>query len=212
MIIQFLSSLYICVIVHEFGHLIAAKLCGCGVPTYAVGFGKVLLHKKIGKTDYQFRLLPLGGFCELEDELTESSNPTAFTNLRYSKKLLISAAGCIVNIVSGLIVGLIGLRLLNKDLLYFGMISTSLGITNLLPIAPCLDGGYIVFFPLCIKLWGKSKGTLIFEKMVKISFKIVMWINYLSIIFCIWFYRQLIITGGIHVYNYIITFFREITL
>jgi len=164
MIIQFLTSLYVCVIVHEFGHLIAAKLCGCGVPTYAVGFGKILFQKKIGKTNYQFRLLPLGGFCELEDELTESNNSTAFTNLTYRKKLLISAAGCIVNIVMGLIVGFIGVKLLNRNLIYFGLISVSLGIMNLLPIAPCLDGGYIVFFPLCVKIWGKTKGLKIFEK------------------------------------------------
>lgn len=191
MIIQFLASLYICVIVHEFGHLIAAKLCGCGVPTYAVGFGKILFQKKIGKTNYQFRLLPLGGFCELEGELVKSRKRTAFTNLIYSKKVLISAAGCIVNIISGLIVGLIGLKLLNRDLLYFGTISITLGIMNLLPIAPCLDGGYIVFFPLCIKIWGKTKGTLKFEKMVKVSFKIVMWLNYLCIPWLIMNWRKL---------------------
>ena len=191
MLIQFLTSLYICVIMHEFGHLIAAKLCGCGVPTYAVGFGKILLHRKIGKTDYQFRLIPLGGFCELEDELTESKKPTAFTNLRYIKKLLISAAGCIVNIVSGLIVGFIGLKTLNRDLAYFGLISTSLGVMNLLPIAPCLDGGYIVFFPLCIRIWGKTKGILIFEKMVRVSFKIVMVLNYLCLPWLLWNWRKL---------------------
>jgi len=191
MIIQFLTSLYICVIVHEFGHLIAAKLCGCGVPTYAVGFGKILFQKKIGKTTYQFRLLPLGGFCELEDELTESNNSTAFTNLRYIKKLFISAAGCAVNIISGLIVGLIGLKTLNQNLFYFGTISVSLGIMNLIPIIPCLDGGYIAFFPLCMKIWGKEKGTLIFAKMVKISFKIVMWLNYLCLPWLIMNWRKL---------------------
>lgn len=205
MIIQFLSSLYICVIVHEFGHLIAAKLCGCGVPTYAVGFGKILLRKKIGKTDYQLRLLPLGGFCELEDELTESNNSTAFTNLRYIKKLFISAAGCIVNIVSGLIVGLIGLKLLNRDLVYFGTISVSLGIMNLFPLIPCLDGGYLLFFPLCIKIWGTEKGILIFEKMVKISFKIVMWLNYLTIVYLGWIWRQPIL-------DFIIKYWRKLCL
>jgi membrane-associated protease RseP (regulator of RpoE activity) len=179
------------VIVHEFGHLIAAKLCGCGVPVYAVGFGKILFHKKVGKTDYQLRLLPLGGFCELEGELVKSRKRTAFTNLIYRKKLIISAGGCIVNIAMGLIVGFIGLKLCKPDLVYFGIISVALGIMNLLPIAPCLDGGYIVFFPLCMKIWGKTKGLKIFEKMVKISFKIVMWINYLCIPWLIWNWRKI---------------------
>ena len=191
MIIVFLISLYVCVIVHELGHLLAAKACKCGVPTYSVGFGKIIFQKKLGKTMYQFRLLPLGGFCELEGELTYSKKKSAFTNLRYSKKILISAAGCIINISMGLIIGLIGYFYSNYNLLYFSIISITLGIMNLLPIAPCLDGGYIVFFPLCIKIWGKKKGLILFEKMVKISFKIVMWLNYLCIPWLIWNWRKI---------------------
>lgn len=191
MIIQFISSLYICIIVHEFGHLIAAKLCGCGVPVYSVGFGRPILKKKIGETIYQIGWIPLGGFCELEGELTQSKKKTAFTNQQYRNKFFISVAGCVVNIVSGIIVGLIGIKTLNRNLLYFGLISTMLGITNLLPIAPCLDGGYLVFFPLCVKIWGKKKGILIFAKAVRISFKIIMILNILCIPLIIMNWRKL---------------------
>jgi len=191
MILQFLISLYICIIVHEFGHLIIAKLCKCGVPVYSIGFGKLILKKKIGKTVYQLRLFPFGGFCQLEGELTQSKKQSAFTNLRYSKKFIISIAGCVFNIIMGLIVGLIGLKNINQNLLYFGIISVGLGITNLIPIIPCLDGGYLLFFPLCIKIWGKRRGIKIFEKMVRISFKIIMIINYLCIPWLIMNWRKL---------------------
>ncbi len=181
MIITFLVSLYIGIITHELGHLIIAKLCKCGVPVYSIGFGKLIFQKKLGKTIYQLRLIPFGGYCELEGELKQTENKTAFTNLKYRKKFFISTAGCAVNIIMGIVVGFIGLKLFNVHLVYFGTISVILGITNLIPIIPCLDGGYLVFFPFCTHIWGEHKGIIIFEKIVKISFKIVMWTNYLCI-------------------------------
>lgn len=56
------------VIFHEFGHFIAAKICGVKVESFSVGFGPVLLHRKIGDTDYRLSLLPLGGYCGIKGE------------------------------------------------------------------------------------------------------------------------------------------------
>lgn len=50
---------------HEFGHLIPAKLFGVRVPNWAIGFGPKLLSKKIGETEYSLRLIPLGGFITM---------------------------------------------------------------------------------------------------------------------------------------------------
>lgn len=50
---------------HEFGHLIPAKLFGVKVPVWAIGFGPKLFSKKIGETEYSFRLIPLGGFITM---------------------------------------------------------------------------------------------------------------------------------------------------
>lgn len=188
MIILFLVSLIICIMMHEFGHLIAAKMCGCGVPVYSIGFGKPYLKYNFRGTEYRLSPILLGGYCNLEHELTYSRKKSAFSNLPYSKKVYITIAGCIVNIVVGLIILGIGAVWGNFDMIYFGTISIILGLTNLLPIAPCLDGGYLIFYPLCIKKLGKKKGTLRFEKLVKISFRVVMVINILSIVVLIpWF-------------------------
>lgn len=50
---------------HEFGHLIPAKLFGVRVPHWAIGFGPKLFGKKIGETEYSIRLIPLGGFITM---------------------------------------------------------------------------------------------------------------------------------------------------
>lgn len=50
---------------HEFGHLIPAKLFGVRVPHWAIGFGPKLFAKKIGETEYSIRAIPLGGFITL---------------------------------------------------------------------------------------------------------------------------------------------------
>ena len=50
---------------HEFGHLIPAKLFGVRVPHWAIGFGPKLFGKKIGETEYSLRLIPLGGFITM---------------------------------------------------------------------------------------------------------------------------------------------------
>ncbi len=50
---------------HEFGHLIPAKLFGVRVPHWAIGFGPKLFSKKIGETEYSVRAIPLGGFITL---------------------------------------------------------------------------------------------------------------------------------------------------
>ncbi|MCL6465385.1 MAG: site-2 protease family protein, partial [candidate division WOR-3 bacterium] len=38
---------------HEFGHLIVAKLAHIPVESFSVGFGPVILKKKIGETEYR---------------------------------------------------------------------------------------------------------------------------------------------------------------
>ena len=50
---------------HEFGHLIPAKIFGVKVPHWAIGFGPKLFGRKIGDTEYSFRLIPLGGFITM---------------------------------------------------------------------------------------------------------------------------------------------------
>lgn len=55
------------ILVHELGHLLAAKLAGVHVPEFSLGFGKVLAQKRMGNTNYCLRLFLLGGYVKTED-------------------------------------------------------------------------------------------------------------------------------------------------
>lgn len=61
----FVTGLALSIGLHEFGHLIPAKIFGVRVPHWAIGFGPKLFSKKIGETEYALRLVPLGGFITM---------------------------------------------------------------------------------------------------------------------------------------------------
>jgi len=63
-----LLALGLVVFVHEFGHFLAARLCGVEVETFSIGWGPVLFRKKHGKTEYRISALPLGGYCGMKGE------------------------------------------------------------------------------------------------------------------------------------------------
>lgn len=61
-----LLCLFFLILFHEFGHFLAAKLFGVKVESFSVGFGPILIHKKIHGTDYRISLFPLGGYCGMK--------------------------------------------------------------------------------------------------------------------------------------------------
>jgi regulator of sigma E protease len=56
------------VLVHEFGHFIVAKLGGIYVKTFSIGFGKKLLRRRHGETEYVLSVLPFGGYVKFAGE------------------------------------------------------------------------------------------------------------------------------------------------
>ncbi|MFH0762646.1 MAG: RIP metalloprotease RseP [Candidatus Omnitrophota bacterium] len=68
----FLAILGTLILVHEFGHFIAAKRLGVKIERFSIGFGPRLFKKKKGDTEYCLSLIPLGGFVKLAgDNLAE---------------------------------------------------------------------------------------------------------------------------------------------
>ena len=63
-----LLCLLFLILFHEFGHFLAAKLFGVKVESFSIGFGPILIHKKIHGTDYRISLFPLGGYCGMKGE------------------------------------------------------------------------------------------------------------------------------------------------
>ncbi len=64
-IIIFIFILSLLIIVHEFGHFIAARRNGVRVENFSLGFGPQIFKKKKHDTEYSISLIPLGGYVKM---------------------------------------------------------------------------------------------------------------------------------------------------
>ena len=101
--------------IHEFGHFLFAKWAGVRVDVFSIGFGPVVLRKRIGETDYVLSLLPLGGYVKMlgqEDVPSGTEQPRADPRSYLAKsagwKALILLGGVLFNLISSYLI-LLGL-------------------------------------------------------------------------------------------------------
>jgi len=104
------------ILVHEWGHFIAARMFGVRVDVFSIGFGPRLFGWKRGATDYRVSVLPLGGYVRMAGQdpteidsvgrsATEAGTamPTGAADELMSKprwqRAVISFAGPAVNLV-----------------------------------------------------------------------------------------------------------------
>lgn len=93
------------VVVHELGHLIAAKKNGVVAEEFGLGFpprAKVL-GKKNG-TEYTLNWLPIGGFVKLKGENDSAREPGSFGAAPFRIKTLIIVAGVAINWLAAAII------------------------------------------------------------------------------------------------------------
>lgn len=102
------------IILHEFGHFIAAKKGGVEVEEFGVGFPPKAktLTKKNG-TEYTLNWLPLGGFVKLKGEHDSDRTKGSFGAASLPRKILIMVAGVGMNLLAAwllfTIVSLVGM-------------------------------------------------------------------------------------------------------
>lgn len=60
-----LFIVFTAVVLHEAGHLVAARRCGAAVTEFALGFGPVLAARHARGLNWTIRAVPLGGFCHV---------------------------------------------------------------------------------------------------------------------------------------------------
>jgi regulator of sigma E protease len=100
--VWFVVFLGILILIHEFGHYAAAKLCGVRVETFSLGFGKRLVGFRKGDTDYRVSLLPLGGYVKMAGENpleAHSGAPDEFMSHPRWQRFVIALAGPAMNIL-----------------------------------------------------------------------------------------------------------------
>ena len=118
------------VTLHELGHFLIAKACKVRVHKFSIGFGPKILTKIKGDTEYSLRIMPFGGFVQLEGEDKRSDDEKSFSNKPAWQRMLIILAGATVNIIVAFV-------------LYFGL-ATSMNIYSL-PIIEGIDDNTIAY-------------------------------------------------------------------
>ena len=110
------SLLILClvVVVHEYGHLLAAKANGINVTEFWVGFGPKLFSFERKGTRYCLRLIPLGGACVFEDDNGEEDyvpGHGAFMSASVYSRIVTVVAGPFFNFVLAFFLSVIVLGL-----------------------------------------------------------------------------------------------------
>ncbi len=103
----FVIILSILVLIHEFGHFIAAKKNGIKVEEFGLGFPPRIWGIKKGETLYSINLLPLGGFVKVygeeyhehEGKVTDELRNRGFVYKKPWQKAMVLVAGVFMNIL-----------------------------------------------------------------------------------------------------------------
>lgn len=114
-IAQVMLSLMLLVMLHEYGHYIAARIFGVRVERFFVFFDVkfAIWKKKIGDTLYGIGWLPLGGYVKLAGMIDESMDteqmkqepqPWEFRTKPAWQRLIIMLGGIIVNILLAILI------------------------------------------------------------------------------------------------------------
>ena len=98
MIAIFIAMLAVLILVHEFGHFIAAKRSDVKVEEFGIGFPPKLAGIKRGETVYSLNVVPLGGFVKLLGE-EDPTEPRSFASKSIGTRALILAAGPLMNLL-----------------------------------------------------------------------------------------------------------------
>jgi regulator of sigma E protease len=99
------------IVVHEFGHFLAAKLNGVGVERFSIGFGPRLLTRKVGETEYALSLFPLGGYVKMVGENPQEEEgeprieaPNSFQTKPVWRRALIVGSGPVANLLLAILI------------------------------------------------------------------------------------------------------------
>lgn len=89
------------ILFHELGHFLTAKLFRVQVNEFSLFMGPAIFKKKKGETLYALRCIPIGGYCAMEGEDTDTDSPRSFQKAAWWKRLIILLAGSFMNLVMG---------------------------------------------------------------------------------------------------------------
>jgi regulator of sigma E protease len=97
------------IILHEFGHFVAAKRTGMRVERFSLFFPPHVWKRRRGETEYAIGTIPLGGYVRISgmspnEELPEEVRSRAYLNMPVWKRIVVIAAGPAMNILIALLI------------------------------------------------------------------------------------------------------------
>lgn len=147
-LIGMILVLGIMILVHEWGHFMAARFFGVRVDVFSIGFGPRLFGFKRGTTDYRLSALPLGGYVRMAgQDLSEvdagTAAPTGAADELMSKprwqRAIISFAGPAVNLIMPVL--LMGGFFLVKGFPYHSYYKQPVVVLDMAPASPLAKSG-----------------------------------------------------------------------
>ncbi|MFB9908119.1 M50 family metallopeptidase [Allokutzneria oryzae] len=121
-VVLFALAIGVSIALHEFGHLLTAKMFGMKATEYFIGFGPRLFSFRKGETEYGLKAIPAGGYVRIIgmtalEEVDPADQKRAFYNQKVWKRVVVLSAGSVMHFIIGVLV------------VYFMAIST--GMPNL---------------------------------------------------------------------------------
>jgi regulator of sigma E protease len=96
-----ICALGLLIALHEFGHLVVARLVHMRVERYSIGFGPVLAKFRRGETEYCLSAIPIGGYVKIAGmnpgDTEATDDPHTFNHRPAWQRVLVIAAGPLTN-------------------------------------------------------------------------------------------------------------------
>jgi regulator of sigma E protease len=108
--IAFVVALGVLIVVHEYGHYLAARLCNVRVLRFSVGFGRSLATWRLGRdaTEWTVAAIPFGGYVKMLDEreapVDAKELHRAFNRQGVGRRFVIVSAGPVFNFLFAILV------------------------------------------------------------------------------------------------------------
>ena len=152
-ILLFLVFLSILIIIHELGHLAAAKAFHVYCLEYSIGMGPLLFKfkRKGGETQFSLRAIPFGGYVSMYGEGVELPEGVvvdenrSLNNIKPWKRAIVLLAGVTMNAVLALVFFFVSNCFPQESIDYLNHLNVA--ESSIASTAGLADGDYIKFTP-----------------------------------------------------------------
>jgi membrane-associated protease RseP (regulator of RpoE activity) len=114
--------LMVLVLVHEFGHYIAARLSGVTATEFFIGFGPRIWSFRRGDTEYGIKWILIGGYVKIlgmnpEEEISPEDLPHSYKGVSYARRFWIIISGSLSHVILALLIAFFCIWLIGTPIL-----------------------------------------------------------------------------------------------